>query len=286
MIRVVSPGLLSTVQDLGRPGYADIGVSAGGAADALTLRAGNLLAGNPPGAPAIEMTMTGGAFEFQCAAVICLAGGIPVWQRRRVLPGEVVRCGTLSDGARLYLCVRGGITAPLVMGSASTHVLTGVGGRPLRKGDILAFGAAAGPLPRRDAVDAPERRRDLRVTPGPQSHWFDDAFYQASWRVSRHSDRMGLRLEGPPIPSQRSAELLTEGVALGAVQVPPGGEPIILFVEHQTTGGYPKVANVISADFHSLGQLRPHDSVTFSRVTLEEALGALRRQEEWLRGLA
>lgn len=285
MIRVVSPGMLSTIQDLGRPGWADIGVSACGAADALALRAGNLLAGNPHGAPAIEMTMTGGVFEFQRAADICVSGAAPVWRRRQVRAGEVIRCGTIIDGARLYLCVRGGISAPLVMGSASTHVVTGLGGRPLRKGDVLAIGASAGPLPLLDGVDAPQRRHTLRVTSGPQSAWFGEDFYRTSWRISQHSDRMGLRLDGPPIAANTEAELLTEGVALGAVQIPAGGQPIVLFVEHQTTGGYPKIANLISADFHSLGQLRAHEQVTFHRVSIEEALDALRRQEEWLGGL-
>jgi antagonist of KipI len=285
MIRVISPGLLATVQDLGRPGYADIGVSASGAADALALRAGNLLAGNPPGAPAIEMTMTGGVFEFHCDAVAALAGAIPVWHRRRVRSGETLRCEPLTNGARLYLCVRGGIAAPTVMGSASAHLVTGLGGKALRRGETLAIGSAAGPLPRRDAIGAPARRPALRVTPGPQSHWFDDDFYSASWRLSPHSDRMGLRLEGPPVAAITGAQLLTEGVTLGAVQVPAGGQPIILFVEHQTTGGYPKIASVISADFHSLAQLRAHDRVAFERVTLDDALHALRRQEEWLGAL-
>jgi antagonist of KipI len=285
VIRVVSPGLLATVQDLGRPRYADIGVSASGAADVLALRAGNLLVGNPPGAPAIEMTITGGVFEFRSDATVALAGALPVWRRRLVRSGEILHCGPLSGGARLYLCVRGGVAAPSVMGSASAHVLTGLGGKPMRKGDTLPIGTSAGALPRLDAVDAPERRPAIRVTPGPQSHWFGDAFYGAYWRLTPHSDRMGLRLEGPPVAATTAEQLLTEGVALGAVQIPADGQPIILFVEHQTTGGYPKIANVISADFHSLAQLRPHDPVGFERLTLEEALQALRRQEEWLHAL-
>ena len=286
MIRVVSTGLLATVQDLGRPGYADLGVSAAGAADALALRAGNLLAGNAPGAPAIEMTMTGGVFEFQCDATVALTGAVAVWERRQIRSGAVLTTGPVTGGARLYLCVRGGIAAPAVMGSASMHVVTGLGGRPLRKDDMLPIGSAAGPLPRTGAIHAPERGPVLRVTPGPQSGWVGDGFYPTSWRVSQNSDRMGLLLEGPPVALHSPAQLLTEGVALGAVQIPPGGQPIILFVEHQTTGGYAKIANVISADFHALGQLRPRDPVTFRRVAMSEALGALRRQEEWLRGLA
>ena len=286
MIRVLSPGLLSTIQDLGRPGYAAWGVSMSGAADALSLRAGNRLVGNPPGLPAIEMTMTGGAFEFAVDAVVAVTGALPLWQRRQVRAGEVVRCGPFHEGARQYLCVRGGIAVPRIMGSASTHVVTGVGGRPLRKGEALSIGLADGPLPAQESLPAPSKTSRLRVIPGPQSEWFGEEFYAETYRVSPQSDRMGLRLEGPPVTARITAQLLTEGVPLGAIQITTGGAPIILFVEHQTTGGYPKIASVISADFHTLGQLRPRDRVAFTRVSLEEAIEALRQQGRWLDELA
>jgi antagonist of KipI len=286
MILVLSPGLLATVQDLGRPGYAASGVSASGAADALALRAGNLLVGNHPRSAGIEMTMTGGAFEFAVDAVVAITGATPIWRQRQVRAGEVIRCGPFEKGARQYLCVRGGIDAPLTMGSASAHLVTGVGGRPLRKGDTLRIGVPDGRPAKQESVDAPERSTVIRVTPGPQSHWFGEEFYAARYRVSPQSDRMGLRLEGPPVRTRGDAQLLTEGVSLGAVQITTGGHPIILFVEHQTTGGYPKIANVISADFHTLGQLRPRDEITFTQVTLDEALEMLRRQESWLGELA
>lgn len=290
-IRVVAPGLQTTVQDLGRFGYAHFGVSASGAADPLALRAGNLLVGNAENAAAVEMTLVGGAFEFESAAVVALTGSdfgaeLPRWSAVEVRAGETVRCGVTRSGARCYLCVRGGLHAPKVMGSASTHVMTGVGGRPLRAGDILRIGEAAVRKPRAAARAFPEfaGRGGLRATEGPQSEWFAGELYAGGYVVSEESNRMGLRLRGAPIPSP-TGHMLTEGVALGAVQVPPDGQPIILFVEHQTTGGYPKPANVISADFWRLGQLRPRDEVRFEAVTLEQALGLLRAQEEWLYAL-
>jgi antagonist of KipI len=287
-IRVIAPGMQTTVQDLGRFGYAQFGISASGAADPLALRAGNLLVGNAENAAALEMTLLGATFEFEGDAVIALTGsdfasGLPLWRAIEVHGGQIVRCGATRSGARCYLCVRGGIDVPEIMGSRSTHVMTGVGGRPLRAGDLLAVGDGAVRRPRTRAMIPPESRRDetLRVTDGPQAEWFAGELYAAAYTVSEESNRMGLRLRGPAIPSP-PGHMLTEGVALGAVQVPPDGQPIVLFVEHQTTGGYPKPANVISADFRRLGQLRPRDEVRFERVEMEQAMELLQAQEKWL----
>jgi biotin-dependent carboxylase-like uncharacterized protein len=286
---VISPGLLTTVQDLGRPGYAHLGISASGAADALSLRAGNLLVGNAEGAAALEMTLAGGTFEFESAGVVALTGadfeaGIPLWSAVEVKAGEAVRCTQARSGARCYLCVRGGIDVPLVLGSASTHLLTGLGGiegRPLKRGDLLRIGAAAvEPRCAKLRGSMPEAAPAIRVTAPADA----SALCGPSWQVREDSDRMGLRLRGPAL-ARHTGHMLTEGVPLGAVQVPPDGQPIILFVEHQTTGGYPKIANVISADFHSLGQLRPRDPVRFEQVSIGAALALLRAQEDWLRAL-
>ena len=290
-IRIASPGLLTTVQDLGRFHYAHFGVSASGAADPLALRAANLLVGNAENAAALEMTLVGPVLEFETAAVIALTGsdfgaGLPLWTAVEVKAGQTVRCGPTRGGARCYLAVRGGIDVPLTMGSASTHVMTGVGGRPLRKGDRLAIGNAAVRRPRRAIAGAPAHSPEalLRVTAGPQADRFAGEIYRGTYTVSEESNRMGLRLRGPAIPSPAGG-MLTEGVALGAIQAPPDGQPIILFVEHQTTGGYPKPANVISADFWRLGQARPRDSVRFEEVTLDSALRLLQEQEKWLYSL-
>jgi len=289
-LRVATPGFLTTVQDLGRFGWAHFGVSASGAADALALRAGNLLVGNAENAAALEMTLAGGVFEFESSAVIALTGsdfgaGLPLWSAVEIQAGQTVRCGQTQSGARCYLAVRGGIAAPRVMGSASVHLLTGVGGRALRKGDTLEIGSDA---VRRPRSGLGRYRQDshgvLRVTPGPQAAWFQDELYTGAWTVNEESNRMGIRLRGTAIPSP-GGQMITEGVPLGAIQVPPDGQPIVLFVEHQTTGGYPKPANVISADFWVLGQLRPRDIVRFEAVTMEHAIELLRDQEQWLYSL-
>jgi biotin-dependent carboxylase-like uncharacterized protein len=266
-----------------------LGISASGAADALSLRAGNLLVGNAEGAAALEMTLAGGTFEFESGAVVALAGAdfeanIPAWTAVEVQPGEQVRCGHARSGARCYLCVRGGIEVPLVLGSASTHLLTGLGGvegRALKRGDVLALGPAHPAATSRRRVAPPHDASAIRVT-SPTSA---QSLCYAPWEVREDSDRMGLRLRGGAL-DRHTGHMLTEGVPLGAVQVPPDGQPIILFVEHQTTGGYPKIANVISADFHAVGQLRPRDQIRFDQVSIDAALTLPEAQEEWLHSLA
>jgi len=285
-IRVVSPGMQTTVQDMGRFGWAQFGVSASGAADALALRAANLLAGNAENAAALEMTLIGAALEFQQAATIAVTGsdfgaGLPLWTAVEIAAGQTVRFGPTRGGARAYLAVRGGLAVPRVMGSASTHVMTGVGGRPLREGDVLAIGDAAVRRPRSGSAPPFAAAGPLRVTAGPQADRFHGELHDGPYTVSEESNRMGLRLLGAAIPSPPGG-MLTEGVPLGAVQVPPDGQPIILFVEHQTTAGYPKPANVISADFWRLGQLRPRDTVSFEKVGRGQAIELLREQEQWL----
>jgi antagonist of KipI len=303
VIQVVEPGLFTTVQDLGREGFGPMGVSASGAADAVSLRIGNQLVGNAEGAAGLELTLLGGTFAFPDGAVVALAGsdfgatldGKPVemWTSFEAKPGQTLRLGPTRSGARCYLCVRGGIEVKLFLGSASTHVLSGLGGnegRALRKGDVLSVGTGGGYTHiRRLTARAKQElkpRKALRVTPGPQSEWFSEAaqrlFYASTYRVAEESNRMGIRLEGAVVPMPAGGEMSSEGVALGAIQVPEGGQPIILFVEQQTTGGYPKIANVISADFHSLGQLRPRDEIRFELLDIEMARLLLIEQEELL----
>jgi antagonist of KipI len=288
-IHVVEPGLETTVQDLGRFGYAQLGVSASGAADALALRAANLLVGNAENAAALEMTVTGAVLAFDGEAVIAITGSdfgvdLPLWSAIEIKAGTVVRFGATRSGARCYLAVRGGLAVPKVLGSASAHVASGVGGRPLAKGDLLPIGGEAIRRARTSRLTPPSADGPLRVTPGPQAECFSDDLYNAPYRVAASSNRMGVRLRGAAIPSPPGL-MLTEGVALGAVQIPPEGQPIILFVEHQTTGGYPKPANVISADLWRVGQLVPHREVTFELVSLDSAIELLRRQEAWLYSL-
>lgn len=302
-IMVQSPGAFTTVQDLGREGFGAMGVSPSGAADAISLRIGNRLVENPETAAGFEMTLVGGTFKFPDGAVLALAGsdfgaaldGVPVkvWTSVQARPGQTLRVGPTRDGARCYLCVQGAIAVQPLMGSASTHVLSGLGGwqgRALRKGDRLPMGEPAARFRERTvAASALERltpRKVLRVTPGPQSDLFSESsqrlLCETTYRVKEESNRVGIRLEGTPIARSSDEEMITEGVSLGAIQVPPGGHPIIVFVEQQTTGGYPKIANIISADFHTVGQLRPRDEIRFERVEMEAARQLLKEQEELL----
>jgi biotin-dependent carboxylase-like uncharacterized protein len=302
-IRVQSPGLLTTVQDLGREGFGPLGVSPSGAADPISLRLGNRLVGNPQGAPALEMTLLGGTFLFPQGAVVALTGsdfgatldGMPLDRSTgvEVRAGQTLRVASTRSGARCYLCVHGGIVVKPFLRSASTHLLSGLGGyegRALRKGDVLHIGPAITEFRKRTVVArASEQlspRKVLRVTPGPQSDWFPEsslqAFYAGTYRVAEESNRMGLRLEGNFVARDSGGEMITEGVSIGAVQITAGGLPIILFVEQQTTGGYAKIANVISADLHSLGQLRPRDEIRFEQVDWETARSLLREQEKLL----
>lgn len=320
-IEVLSPGLLTTVQDLGREGFGPMGVSPSGAADPIALRIGNRLVGNSEGAAGLEMTLLGGAFQFHAAGIVAVTGSdfgsmldgavVPPWQSCEVNPGQTLRLGTTRSGARCYLCVRGGIQVKPFLGSASTHLLSRLGGhegRALRKGDVLKIGHASegqgketgktacsteraddSKRARRVAPKVLKRlapRKVLRVTPGPQSDWFTKVlqrvFYTNTYRVTEEANRMGLRLEGPGLPEGAQGEMISEGVSLGAIQIAAGGLPIILFVEQQTTGGYAKIANVISADLHSLGQLRPRDEIRFELVSLATARKLLIEQEKLL----
>jgi antagonist of KipI len=302
-IHVQAPGLLTTVQDLGREGFGPMGVSPSGAADAVALRIGNRLVGNAEGAAGLEMTLLGGAFAFPEGGVIALTGSdfgatlegvhVPGWSSVRIRPGQTLRMGPTRSGARCYLCVQDGIAVEPFLGSASTHLLSGLGGhegRALRKGDILKIGGSRAAFQKRavpaEALERLAPREVLCVTPGPQSDWFPEAarqiFYGSTYRVAEESNRMGLRLEGRPITEGAHGEMISEGVSLGAVQIAAGGLPIILFVEQQTTGGYAKIANVISADLHSLGQLRPRDEIRFELVDFATARALLVKQEKLL----
>jgi antagonist of KipI len=303
LIQVQAPGLLSTVQDLAREGFGPFGVSPSGAADPISLRMGNRLVGNAEGAAGLEMTLLGGTFVFPQDTLIALTGsdfgatldGAPLdlWASVEAKSDQTLRLGATRSGARCYLCVQGGIAVKPFLSSASTHLLSGLGGyegRAVRKGDVLQIAPATAPHRKSTispgALERLSPRKVLRVTPGPQSDSFSEAsqqqFFAGSYRVAEDSNRMGLRLEGQPIAHGSSGEMITEGVSLGAVQITAGGLPIILFVEQQTTGGYAKIANVISADLHSLGQLRPRDAIRFERVDWDTARALLLEQEQLL----
>lgn len=304
-IRIAKPGFFTTVQDLGRYGCAHLGISPAGAADPLSLRIANLLVGNEENAPALEVTLLGPTLEFEQSAIIAFTGAsceckaglnpVPANTALEITAGTVLECGSVTAGARCYLAIRGGFDVPLVMGSASTLVAARFGGfhgRRLQSGDVLQVrtgGSFRDRSLRSGALDSKRIPRPLRITKGAQQDWFGpeawEDLFSSAYVVSELSDRKGVRLKGENVRPREPSELLTEGIPLGAIQVPPDGQPIILFVDQQTTGGYPKIANVIAADMPGVGQLRPRDQVRFTEVSIAEAVKALREQEQWLKDI-
>jgi biotin-dependent carboxylase-like uncharacterized protein len=302
-LEVIEAGLLSTVQDLGRPDWTHIGVPVGGACDRSSLAVANLLAGNRPGAAALEMTLVGGTYRATEPLRIGLAGadlgGHVVETRHRLKPGSShsLAAGStiafpgvadVAAGARAYLALAGGIDVPEVLGSRSTALaaaLGGVDGRALRDGDVLRATRATGSdsRTRLDAIwpadpDDPEPDSPIRIIGGPWAGGGE--LVGRSWRVAAGSDRVGLRLEGEPVDLAVAGPpaLPSFAVVPGAIQVPPDGTPIVLLADAQTTGGYPVVAVAIAADMSRLAQLRPGAEVRFEEVPIASATEVLRHQ--------
>jgi len=284
-LEVLRAGLQSTVQDQGRFGYTHLGVSASGAADSFAFRIGNMLVGNPKHAAGIEMTIVGDKYRFQSDAYIALTGSefeaeldnkpIPFWQGRSIKKEQILDIRSTKTGARCYLCITGGINVEDVMGAKTTHLTSGMGGvhgRILKKLDELDFGKlddSIKPIQKLNESITTDNKI-IRVTKGTQWVWFHknqkNKFFQHQYRVTDLSNRMGLRLIGNAINTKKESEITTAGIPLGAIQIPGDGQPIISFVEHQTTGGYPIIANVISADLRKIGQLKPEDCFQFELI--------------------
>jgi len=304
-LEVIAPGLMTTVQDLGRFGYQRFGLSPAGAVDGLALQIANALVGNAPGEAALEMTLQGATLEIAApAARLAFAGdfalaidGRPVAAYRSHLAhrGQLLAVGRAKSGLRGYLAVAGGLALAPELGSRATHLRAGLGGlegRDLRGGDRLELRAAAPPagLERAlSAADIPERRNLLRVVLGPQDDYFDAAaiadFFKATYTVTASADRMGMRLAGPRIRHARGFDVISDAVVTGSIQVPGSGEPIVMLAERQTTGGYPKLATVIGADLPQAAQARPGTSLRFTPVDLAEAQRVRAAQLAWLAGL-
>ena len=302
-LEVLEPGLLTTVQDAGRPDWTHIGVPSGGACDRWSLSVANLLAGSRPDAAALEMTLVGGTFRVLAPLRIGLAGadlgghvretGAPLGPGRShlVAAGSTIAFPGVPDaaaGARAYLALAGGIDVPTVLDSRSTALAAafgGLDGRALRTGDIVGAttrpGASSPPSPPGAGLvwpdaDVDDPGRPIRVVAGPSNGTAD--LVAVPWRVASGSDRVGLRLDGPPISATPGPDLPSFGVVPGAIQVPAGGGPIALLVDAQTTGGYPVVAVTIAADMRLLAQLRPGAEVRFVEVSIREATDAIRQQ--------
>jgi antagonist of KipI len=303
-LEILKAGLQTSVQDLGRFGSAHLGISASGASDNLAMRIGNLMVGNPENTTAIEMTLTGDTVLFHSDAFIALAGSIfkidldekpfPFWSGTYIQAGQVLTIGSTLSGARCYLCVRGGLQVKNIINSTSTHLTSemgGLNGSILKKGDQIAFGNLSHVIqPVKNMENYPfTNTATIRATKGLQWDWFDNQnrklFFEKGYQVSTLSNRMGLRLSGQSIFSSKGSEIITEGMPLGAIQIPGDGQPILSFVEHQTTGGYPKLANVISADLYKVGQLKPGDQFKFQLIDFPEAEKARLKQENYILSL-
>ena len=318
-LRVITPGMLTTIQDLGRWGWQSRGVSVAGPMDPQSHRLANTLAGNGADAATIEITLVGPEVEFDDERIAAVTGAdFEVTVDGRAMPinapfvvggGAVLQFGRHRRGARAYLAIAGGIAVPPVLNSRSTHLPSAMGGfegRPLRPGDRLPLGkrgresfpdvlsarkrpqsgmfstAKMTPVP----FSLPDGHATVRILPGPQLDRFApeglDVLQSAPFVVDAASNRMGYRLRGPVLRHAGDGEMLSDVAMLGALQVPASGQPILLMADRQTTGGYPSIATVISADIGLAGQLAPGDSISFVVATIGEAMAALIAQERAL----
>lgn len=293
-IVVVNPGPLTLVEDLGRQGWASLGLSPSGALDRQSLRLANLLVGNPAEAAGLEILLGGLRLRFVTASTVAVAGAegivtlngaeIPLNQAVRVAPGAVLDFGAPLFGLRYYLAVQGGIDVPKLLGSSSTDMLSGEGPAPLKSGEQLGTGRvsvgnssgfSSGAWPLTNAAGLPAVRRapdpgraiTARVDRGPRADWFDEDSWgrlvSQDWTLSPDSNRIGARLVGRPLTQTRLEELPSEGMVLGALQVPPSGLPTVFLADHPVTGGYPVIAVVRRTDLDLLGQARPGQRIRF-----------------------
>lgn len=288
-LEVVRAGMRTTVQDLGRAGMAHLGIPRSGAADTPALRLANRLVGNRESAAALEVTLGNCTLRPSRAATLAVTGarcaitvdGRPAgWAvPLSVAAGALVRLGPAVAGLRVYLAVAGGVAVPAVLGSRSTDTLSGIGPSPVHDGDVLPVGPAAGPPPGVDLAPYPVPPSELlvRVRLGPRADWFTPAalatFLSATYTVSTLTDRVGARLTGPPLARAVTRELASEGLVLGAVQVPANGQPLIFLADHPTTGGYPVVAVLDAADVPVVAQARPGTAVRFRPDTTDRLRG-------------
>lgn len=308
VFEVLEPGILTTIQDLGRYGFSQFGVPPSGALDTFSLRIGNLLVGNSEEEACLEVTIMGLKLKVAREVTIAITGGdlfptlngepLDMWRTHLLVEGDVVTFKKVRAGCRAYLAISGGFVVPKIMGSKSTYLsgrFGGLEGRRLRRGDVLYTSDIPAPLDKlglrfpSDWIPSLGKAILLRVIPGPQDHHFTkngfETFYSTSYQVTSHCDRMGIRLEGPKIERRPDVEdsIISEGLISGAIQVPGDGKPIIILTE-LVTGGYTKIATIISTDLPKVAQLKPGDRVRFEPISIEEALLLLREQEERLVG--
>ncbi len=267
-LTILESGPLATIQDCGRAGQAALGIPVSGACDRTSYALSNRLVGNRPGAAAIEVTFGGLVLHADNDLVIAITGapcpGVPLNAPAQLKAGELLRLGPPRTGLRTYVAIRGGIDVPPVLGSRSTDLLSGLGPPPLTAGETVRVGRSYGPMPGVDLAPVADPLGGevfARVTPGPRRDWFTDAGWESlttqTYGVSSNSNRVGVRLDGVPLDRARTGELASEGMALGAIQIPPSGTPVIFLADHPVTGGYPVIAYVSEADLDACAQLRP-----------------------------
>ena len=292
MIRILDPGPQTTVQDLGRVGHLREGIPPSGPVDVRSFVIANRLVGNPDDAAGLECTVLGPRFTVERVCAIAVTGGeapvtvndvmAPQWATLVLKPGDTVRVGAATSGVRIYVALSGGIDVPCVLGSRATYLrgrLGGHEGRALRRGDTLRLAPHTGPRrPRRlteAEIPALESEPEIRVVLGPQTDRFTrdgvEALLSSAYRMLPQSDRMGARLSGERVAHRAGHDIISDGIALGSVQVPGDGQPIVLLVDRQSTGGYTKVATVVSFDIGRIGQVKPGQRLRFRAVEVAEA---------------
>ena len=307
VFEVLDPGILTTIQDLGRFGFSQIGVPPSGALDPFSLRVGNLLVGNEEGEAGFEITIMGMKLKALEEVVIAVTGGdltptlngdpLEMWRSHLLIKGDMLTFKGVRRGCRAYLAMGGGIAVPKIMGSKSTFLsgqFGGLEGRPLKKGDLLSTSGPPRPLGKigvrfpDEWIPIFERNVNLRVVPGPQDHYFTElgfrTFQSSFYQATAQCDRMGIRLEGSKVERRSDMEesIISESLIPGSIQVPGDGKPLIILNE-SVTGGYTKIATIISADLPKVAQLKPGDRVRFEPIAVEEAHQLLREQEERLK---
>jgi biotin-dependent carboxylase-like uncharacterized protein len=288
----------ASIQDLGRRGYRHFGVPVSGALDSVSFRLVNALVKNPANAAALEMRLTGPRLQAHAPVRVALAHAeaviersegqhepLPAWRSATLAPGDIFKIGAVQGGAG-YLAVAGGFDVPTVLGSRSTYARAGFGSL-LRTGMMLPVGTADLSGPECAVSPAPTfEEGSIRVIPGPQREMFTDeafaTFFSSDYTVTQEADRMGLRLAGPTLAHIAGADIVSDAVTPGAIQVPGDGRPIVLLADCQSVGGYAKIATVIAADLPRLGRLLPGNTLRFAVVNSEQALAALRASEDWL----
>ncbi|SES82789.1 biotin-dependent carboxylase uncharacterized domain-containing protein [Natronincola peptidivorans] len=302
-IKIIKPGLLTTVQDLGRYGYQQYGVTVSGVMDHVSARLANALVENDEGEGLLEITMQGPEIEFLEDMVIAITGGDlqpwlngqPIAMARSMLvqKGDKLTFKGMKSGCRSYIAFSGGIDVPVLMGSKSTFTRGKIGGyegRALKAGDILKVGEPKEPFS--SLVDREIYENlyeynavvELRVVLGPQEEAFTEAgrrtFFSNEYTVTNECDRMGYRLEGETIEHKDGGDIISDGISMGAIQIPSHGKPIIMMADRQTTGGYTKIGNVITVDLPKAAQVKPGDKIVFKEITLEEAHQLLKGLED------